>query len=517
MISNLHLQKKPFVTPSCLLWFLFSITILYAQEITKGPFLTDPTSNSMTIRWESDSNLDYKLNYGEKDSLNKTLDTEQIGENSGRFLYQTKIKYLKAGTEYSYQIEVNSSKLGVHSFKTAPKSDSPISFVAMGDSRSNPEIFAVLNKQIDQMGPDFIISMGDLVASGGNYDQWGEYYFGPAANVIDHIPLISCLGDHEGDGDNGELFRNFLFPALDFTKLWFSFDYGPAHFVSLDYRYPESEEMINWFKDDMEKSTRKWNFVYMHRPCYDLGGHRSHWGNPTWPELFRKYKIDIVFAGHSHLYERFYPVRPADEPESWPVTYITTGGAGAGLYDVQKSDFLAESRSAHHFTFINISGNKLEFKAILNSGEVFDHFEMIKKNGVYTQSYLNSIKSQEQLDLNNMFARAISFSLGQIPLQEHPATVNITLERGSINEPVYFKVSLTPESEKYFRMESFEDSLTSADKKNIQLKIYSLTDLQISGWGDIYPELSLMVNFKVGHDENQILGKLIDYWPDEGY
>ena len=66
-------------------------------------------------------------------------------------------------------------------------------------------------------------------------------------------------------------------------------------------------------------------------------------------------------------------------------------------------------------------------------------------------------------------------------------------------------------------MESFEDSLTSADKKNIQLKIYSLTDLQISGWGDIYPELSLMVNFKVAHDENQILGKLIDYWPDEGY
>jgi hypothetical protein len=136
--------------------------------------------------------------------------------------------------------------------------------------------------------------------------------------------------------------------------------------------------MISWFKKDIESAGAKWNFVFMHRPCYNLGGHCSAWGRDKWPELFCQYKVDIVYAGHSHQYERFYPIRPRKQPDSHPVTYITTGGAGAGLYDVTQNPYLARAESVNHYMNFEISGDTLRAKAIRNDNTLLDEFSMIK-------------------------------------------------------------------------------------------------------------------------------------------
>ena len=49
------------------------------------------------------------------------------------------------------------------------------------------------------------------------------------------------------------LFTHYLFPEKDHLKLWYSYDVGDAHFIFLDWRYPFSEEMIKWFKEDVKK------------------------------------------------------------------------------------------------------------------------------------------------------------------------------------------------------------------------------------------------------------------------
>ena len=66
--------------------------------------------------------------------------------------------------------------------------------------------------------------MGDLVENGGNYDQWNEYYFAVADDLISEIPLVSTLGDHAGDGYDGELVRHYLRTDQSTDKKWFSFD-----------------------------------------------------------------------------------------------------------------------------------------------------------------------------------------------------------------------------------------------------------------------------------------------------
>ena len=269
----------------------------------------------------------------------------------------------------------------------------------MGDSRSKPEIFKAISDQVNQLNPDLILSVGDLVGSGGYYNEWEKYYFGVAGDVINHIPMISALGDHEGDSDDGELFTHFLFPHKDYHKLWFSFDYEDAHFIALDYRHPYNEEMIEWFKKDMTASKAKWKFVTMHRPSYNLGGHRSNWGREIWPKLFRDYKVDIVFAGHSHIYERFYPTRPLSQSNSWPVTYITTGGAGAPLYEVVQDPALAFAKSINHFVYISLNKNQLDLKTYLMDGTILDKISFSKREKEYEESYSSLIKPQENLDL----------------------------------------------------------------------------------------------------------------------
>ena len=387
----------------------------------------------------------------------------------------------------------------------------------MGDSRSNHEIFRAIVEQVNGVDPDLIISMGDLVETGGNYSQWGPHFFVPASDLLDHKMFISTLGDHETGGDNGELFRHFLVPNEQVDELWFSFDYGPAHFISLDYRHPENDKMIEWFKQDITNSNAKWNFVFMHRPCYNLGGHRTAWGRGTWPELFRKYKVDLVFAGHSHQYERFYPMRPENMKNSHPITYITTGGAGAGLYEVVKHAYLAKAESVNHFMSFEISGNTLNCNVFLNDGSMLDQFKIVKKDGLYNSEYIDKVIPQGDVDIYTMFARKISFGIDMLPMDDVPVIVNLSLKSMNSFEDVPFEISLLPECTEYYSMEAVSGSLNKNSNLDVSLKVYRHAPITIDQWGNITPELRLMVKYETTFGEENIIGGSVEYWPKDEY
>lgn len=355
--------------------------------------------------------------------------------------------------------------------------------------------------------------MGDLVASGGDLSEWKAYYFDFAKQVIDHIPLVSTLGDHEGDGDNGELFRHFLRTAQPTEKLWFSFDYGDAHFVSLDYRHPDSEEMANWFVLDMSASNARWKFVFFHRPAYNLGGHRSTWGRDRWPALFREYHVDIVFAGHSHQYERFFPMRPQQDPGSWPVTYITTGGAGAELYEVTQHPSLAVAESVNHFVDVAISGDTLRLKAIRNDHSLLDEFAIIKKGDGHDPAYRAVVQSQENVDLLTSFTSAVSLTLDYVPFEEYAAPCVLTL-KSCVNEGIPFRVELTEHSAQAYKMEAVTGVLKAREEKQVTLKIYSKTEfVTISNWGEMSPELRLKLVYTYDSRVETVIGGRAEYWP----
>jgi hypothetical protein len=60
----------------------------------------------------------------------------------------------------------------------------------------------VVASNFKRYSPDFILNTGDLVADGRRYELWGGEFFGPLADVIDEIPILPSIGNHEQDGKN---------------------------------------------------------------------------------------------------------------------------------------------------------------------------------------------------------------------------------------------------------------------------------------------------------------------------
>ena len=500
------------------LFFIFFVLsgalLINAQSLTKSPYLANPDAHSITIRWESNEQAKFRVAYGNSKSLDKSVIGKLIGSKESGYLYEANIIKLKTGKTYFYTVKSDNFTSEVNTFKAGVKSKQAFSFVVLGDSRSKPHVFKAITKQVNLIDPTLIVANGDLIAKGGNFDHWQTQFFDAAKDMINHIPFVTAVGDHESDevdGDEAVLFTHYLFPEIDHLKLWYSYDVGDAHFIFLDWRYPFSEEMIQWFKEDVKKSDKLWKFVIMHWPTYNLGGHRVAWGKDVWPKLFRENKIDIVFAGHSHLYERFYPFRPISEQDSWPVTYITTGGAGASLYEAIENPLMAFTKSINHFLKVDIHKNKLKLKAIGIDGEIIDSIAWEKRKGELNTEYLNLVKPQEEMDIINLFNEPISQRMERLPMVEVPYQPVLKLRSGKIKEDIEFTIRLAEASKGNYEMEPVSGVLKAGEELNLKLKIYGRSTLTVSKWGDLKPELRLLTDYKTKSFNGIIIGKLLEY------
>jgi len=132
-------------------------------------------------------------------------------------------------------------------------------------------------------------------------------------------------------------FRMPTNPAAKNSSMFFSFDYGPVHFVSYstessfpDSPFPPGTEFgdeVAWLKADLatanapaNRKQRPWIIVGGHRPIYSSCKGFSVDGKPiddsynnaatlqkVFEDIFYENKVDLIFNGHVHSYERNYP------------------------------------------------------------------------------------------------------------------------------------------------------------------------------------------------------------------
>lgn len=144
------------------------------------------------------------------------------------------------------------------------------------------------------------------------------------------------------------------------SNMWYSFNYGPVHFVNIDTETdfpgaPKDEyignknggfgDQLKWLEEDLKKANasrhlRPWILVAGHRPVYSIGNTDKN-GNITGPpqdlakaveDLFYTYQVDVFFCGHQHSYERQWPVYRTVPEKTYnnprATTYIVNGAAG---------------------------------------------------------------------------------------------------------------------------------------------------------------------------------------------
>jgi len=176
-------------------------------------------------------------------------------------------------------------------------------------------------------------------------------------------------------------------------NMWYSFDYGMAHFIQVDTEtdFPGSPEgpgtrlgggpfgnQLAWIEADLQKAVGNranvpWIIMSGHRPVWFSGGQDPDVNTFLLP-LIEQYKVDIYFAGHEHIYERYWPINSQGQASqkdynnpSDPI-YIVNGaggnveghqsGSGNTSYLAYRND---QDFGWGRFTFMNVSTLHWEF------------------------------------------------------------------------------------------------------------------------------------------------------------
>lgn len=311
---------------------------------------------------------------------------------------------LQPGTTYAYRAgdgqDGNWSDIGT--FTTEAAVNPAYQFLYTTDSQgTTEEDFEIWNHTLQEgLGkfPDveFILNTGDLVDNGDIEEQWG-WFFGKAKAILQNIPLVPLVGNHESK-NYSNFTGHFNLPNVSGTGAKpdgsvYSLDYGPAHFMVLNTEYyGESSSAANneiyykqveWLRSEVAKSDKQWNIVLLHKSPYSVASHTNDtdvlFYRSQLTKVFDELGIDMVIGGHDHTYTRSYqmlnnvPLTDIAPDSNGTVTdpdgtlYLITNAAGNKKYNVASGTFpfaaKYEQPGKEMFTGFNVTDNDLSYKS----------------------------------------------------------------------------------------------------------------------------------------------------------
>lgn len=302
--------------------------LMASAEFHIRPHLQNVTRDGGTIIWESTDEKVGRVEFGRSAD-----DMTAVEEQSPARIHRVRLSGLQPGTSYSYRVTEGGETVSAE-FKTAPDGPVPVTFIVVGDSRRWEDRWQAteMAKHTLQWHPDFYINNGDLVRSGHDYDLWPEH-FERFAGINREYMMVSARGNHEGsmynDKDRDWFARYHELPGAGEPVS--TFDWGNTHFVIVSYEdtATASEALARHLQD----VTARWTVVVQHFPVYCTGydspdDSRKEPGETfsSFVRVLDRYDVDLDLAGHTHIYERTYPLRNARRDDRAGVSYVINGG-----------------------------------------------------------------------------------------------------------------------------------------------------------------------------------------------
>lgn len=277
-----------------------------------------------------------------------TYSSDNVYVHRDQYCHKVTVSDLEPGTAYTYRVGDKEKNLwsDAGTFVTDDGDDS-FSFISIADVQaSSDENFAQAANTIKGAmatlpGSEFTVNLGDFVNDCTN-EEW-DWYFKNFAVSNMSTTLAPSAGNHDGNITNKlniNVFNSMFNLSNENTEsnvnwvngVYYSYDYGNAHFAVLNTNdmYPMSQSQRNWLVNDMSNSDADWKFVIMHRALYSQGKNINKPDTIIMRnvliELFDELDIDLVYAGHDHVYYRSVPVKGDKVVED--VTYVTENYKG---------------------------------------------------------------------------------------------------------------------------------------------------------------------------------------------
>ncbi|KAK3018466.1 hypothetical protein RJ639_004126 [Escallonia herrerae] len=304
--------------------------------------------DKMRISWITDDPTPATVRYGTSGAAangisanGSTSSYKYLLYKSGQ-LHNVVIGPLKPNTVYYYRCGLDSSP--EFSFKTPP-AQFPIKFAVIGDLGQTEWTRSTL-QHISKSNYDVLLLPGDLSYADYLQPLWDS--FGRLVEPLaSQRPWMVTQGNHEVE----KIPLLHSTPFTSYNARWpmpfeesssnsnsyYSFEVAGVHITMLG-SYTDfgvGSEQYGWLQSDLGKVNRTktpWLVVLLHAPWYN--SNTAHQGETesidmkaAMEGLLYGSRVDAVFAGHVHAYERFTRVYKEQADDCGPV-HITIGDGG---------------------------------------------------------------------------------------------------------------------------------------------------------------------------------------------
>lgn len=368
------------------------------EHIRFGSIL-DPI-NGLTVTWKS-RGIEDMIRWGYTNSYEKGTFFGLKSNGYEDYFYDFNFPPVEADTTIYYKLFDSSIKEWTEEktyLTSSANTGSKFSFLAMGDSRTNVEDWEKVSNAANTNKTDFTLFTGDIINDGSVAEDWNAW-FNHGKEFLENNIVFHSLGNHECRGNGEMVYPNvFALPTnTSNTEYYYSFTFGNAVFICLNTEEDETGTFPStqylWLLNVLEENIDKtWKFVWFHRPFYTTGSHEGemNYKMNTWFDAFDTHGVDMIFAGHDHMYERTKPIQKdgmivseygsnSDQGRC----QIVCGGAGAPLYSPGSASWLAKGAKKFHYCKIDVDGYNLSFKVYDENNVQFDALTLHKSNTVY--------------------------------------------------------------------------------------------------------------------------------------
>ncbi len=276
---------------------------------------------------------------------------------------------------------------------TAAEPSIPFRFAVIGDSGSGDEYQYLIAQRMaewhERLPFGLVLMLGDNIyggtfnQGGGNKSDFEEKFDRPYAELLRRgVVFRATLGNHDMQTRDGrDLVESYERFHIERPEGYYNFTAGVApdgaplveffvlNTVRLEKDKRDPEQLV-WLERALAASRARWRVVYGHHPLYSTGkrhGPDEKLRAKLEPLFLRDGpRLQVVFAGHDHIYERFQPQRG--------IAYFVCGASGKLRRGNARpgAEVAAVNDRERVFMIWEATPDEMRFRAINERGEAFD-------------------------------------------------------------------------------------------------------------------------------------------------
>ena len=247
-----------------------------------------------------------------------------------------------------------------------PNRPGSLKFVAIGDNgtgdRPQYEVAEQMTKAHSTFPFDLVIMLGDNLYGSQRPADFVKKFELPYSPLLSAgVTFQASLGNHDR-------------PENASYKLWnmngqryYSYVRGNVRFLALDSSRMDAKQLA-WIETTLREAREDWKIAYFHHPLYsNAGRHGSSVDLRVLLEpIFVKHGVNVVFAGHDHVYERVKPQKG--------IFHFVSGAAGK----LRRGNMRPTEQTAAFFDqdlsfmLVEIVESNLHFQAVSRAGKTVD-------------------------------------------------------------------------------------------------------------------------------------------------